>query len=106
MTSAEMSQILTRLRDIESVAKSTHSDRIWGWFIKGSVPVLLTTIVAVVGFASSVHTRLAIIENSRFTARDAQKMRMEILGSVPPQWLRDDLQEIKDRLKRLEERGK
>lgn len=106
MSDGDLQKVLERLRRIEAMAASSHGERIWSWIIKGGIPVLLATVVTLIGFGASLNTRVTVIESNRFTAGDAAKLREKILQELPPSWLREDLAEIKERLKRLEERVK
>ena len=86
----------TVVEELRILRSKTSVDRIWDMAMKAAIPAVL----AVIGWVMHMEVRLAIIESNRFTAQDAAKMK----ESLPPNWLRNDIKEIKDRLRRLEER--
>ena len=60
------------------------------WFV-----MILSGIV----WASDVCGRLLVLESK---AHDAEAVKADILRQVPPSWLKEDIQEIKERLRSLE----
>ena len=46
-----------------------------------------------------LNTRVVVIESSRFTAKDGHEMMKAIEEKFPPQWLVDDVNEIKEHIK-------
>lgn len=96
MTEKQQSEIL---RLLESQKKST-GDRAWDIATKLMVPAVLGGAVWLIG----LQVRVSVIESGRFTASDGQELEKRVMAAFPPSWLREDITEIKERLKRLEER--
>ena len=46
-----------------------------------------------------LNTRVVVIESNRFTAKDGHEMMKAIEEKFPPQWLVDDMNEIKELIK-------
>lgn len=67
------------------------SDRVWDIVLKALVPVS----ILLAGSLVSHEVRLAKIEESRFTERDASLMERRIIESIPPPWLKAQIEEIK-----------
>ena len=106
MAADDLKQVLNRLESIERLGQRTHGERVWMWAINVSIPVLWLLASGSAIWASDVNSRLLVIESNRFTSTDAAQLKEQIRSSMPPTWLKEDIQEIKERLKRLEERGK
>ncbi len=90
------------LAEVHSLRTKTRSDRAWDIATKVAVPLVLV----VAAWMVSLQVRVSVIESTRFTGQDGEAMRATLLRDFPPQWMRDDLNEIKERLRRLEERKK
>ena len=86
------------------VHEQSSGERVWGWILKSSVPVLLAAIVSVGAWGTNLNGRMRVIETNGFTDAEAAKLRSDLMKDLPPEWLREDIKEIKDRLRRLEER--
>lgn len=96
----ETTDIQQILEEVHEIKKAQGTMRLWDIATKAAVPVL----VLVSGWMVALEVRVSVIESNRFTSGMAAQMREEIRKELPPQWLKDDLTEIKDRLKRLEQR--
>jgi hypothetical protein len=96
-TTSDIERLLTEVRHL---AKRTTADRIWDATVKFMVPVVL----AVVGWGIILEVRVSIIESSRFTNRDAAELEARIKSGIPPGWLKEQVEEIKQRLQRLEDK--
>ena len=49
-------------------------------------------------------SRLHSIEESRFTAEDGAKLQLEILSQMPPDWLKQKLEDMSEVLKSIDQR--
>jgi len=47
---------------------------------------------------------LAVIESTRFTAKDGSSLERRLTNAFPPEWLKNDLADIKLQLKEIEKR--
>ena len=88
------------LAKLQELTARRGVDRIWDIAIKSLIPI----VMVVVGWGIILEVRVSVIESNRFTSKDAAELRNSLLRDLPPTWLREDLKEIKDRLRRLEER--
>jgi hypothetical protein len=72
--------------------------------MKVVIPSLLLWAIYIHG-TITVHTReLAVIEATRFTDQDGRELLDTILTRLPPEWLREDLSEIKLELQDIKKR--
>ena len=80
------------------------SERIWDVATKFAVAVSIACATAV----ASHEIRLAKVEASRFTERDGHRLEMNLKEWIsekhPPEWLREDMTELKTMLRDVERR--
>ena len=71
------------------------SDKVWDLLTRAAVP--LSVIVAGAMIAHEV--RISVIESNRFTNHDGDKLDQEIKywieNRYPPEWLREEMNELK-----------
>ena len=70
---------------------STPAERVWDLLMKAAVPITIGLVAA----ALHLWRDVSIIQATRFTEEDAASMETRIRRELPPQWLRDDLEDIK-----------
>jgi hypothetical protein len=82
-----------------------HSARLWDIALKAVIPV----VIALTGWVVAMEVRVSVIESSRFTPRDGQVLRDDLVKQMallyPPAWLRESIARIEARLGRLEDKG-
>jgi hypothetical protein len=81
-----------------ATALSTAANRAWDLATK--VAVILTVALCTASINQQI--RLSVIESTRFTDKDGAALKSEITGSLPPEWLRQDMNEMKVGLKTIE----
>lgn len=86
--------------EVHNLRVKKGADRAWDVAVKIAVPLVLI----VSGWMISMQVKMSVMESNRFTKADGESLRNDLNASHPQQWLKDSLQEIKDRLQRLEER--
>lgn len=90
--------------DRDDRACTTELSKVWEILMKATVPLSV-----IIGSALVTHeVRIAKLEESRFTGSDGVKLERDIRAyvqdSFPPNWLREDIQEIKASMKSIEGR--
>lgn len=68
------------------------------------MPVVLTSLGWVGSALIDHESRLDVIESNRFTHHEGIELKKEIMRELPPEWLREDIREIKVLLRELEQR--
>ena len=53
---------------------------------------------------SALEARVTVLEKQEFTAMDGRDLEARIMDRVPPKWFREDVQEIKKGIDRLDSR--
>ena len=74
--------------------------RLWDLILRLTVPMVVALAASVIYH----EVRLSVIESNRFTAEDATGMERRIRETLPPEWLREDLAEIKGLLREMDTR--
>jgi hypothetical protein len=67
-------------------------------------PVVLTSLGWIGAALIDHESRLDVIESNRFTHQNGTDMKKEIMQELPPEWLREDIREIKGMLRTMESR--
>jgi hypothetical protein len=79
--------------------------RTWEWLWRGLTILFLPWAAWITLTIMEIRTSVAVIEGNRFTSRDAYQM-MQVLDDkadkedVPPEWFKDEVDELSDRLDR------
>ena len=93
-------ELSNRLTKIEAqLAKNKHS-HIWDVLFKAAVPV----VIAIGGWAVSKEVEISHIKSTYMSLEQGVAMERRMLENMPPQWLREDLVEIKNILKTQDDR--
>jgi len=85
---------------IASATRRSLDMRAWSVLEWGLRVVTLAMAAAVLAH----EWRLINIESNRFTDQDGHQLEAKILEKLPPQWLREDIRDIKSSLKSFDER--
>ncbi len=72
------------------------------WLVGALVATILALVVAWAAQSITHERRLSVIESSRFTNTDGERLRREIMSSIPPGEVLRRLQSHEDRLDRVE----
>lgn len=72
------------------------------WDVVGKCAIALTCALSA-GYVAH-ESRLAVIESTRFTAKDGSSLERRLTNAFPPEWLKNDLADIKLQLKEIEKR--
>ena len=72
----------------------------WDLMLKALIPV----VVFLCGVLLSHEMRITKIESNRFTLKDGQVLEDKIRKDYPPQWLREQIAEMKVTLIKIEDR--
>ena len=90
-----------------------RSERVWDLAMKATVPVAIILGAALIRHEVNLAQQaveIRTINDSRFTDIDGLKMEKSLKQWIeqrfPPGWLRDDIQEIKGRLQKIEDKMK
>ena len=94
--------LLARMTSLES---RDRGDRWWDVALKFAVPL----VIGAFGMSINHEIRISRIEENRFTNADGAALEARVLDKLPPQWLREQVNEIKaaqkvmlDRMRELE----
>ena len=74
--------------------------RAWDVGIKALVPI----VIAITGWGLGHEIRVSNLELTQFNKTDAHTMHNQIVESMPPQWLRDDIAELKQLIRSMDDR--
>ncbi len=78
--------------------------RVWDLSLRVIIPALLVWAATVQATVLAHDKHLAVIEATRFTAQDGRSLLDTIMERTPPDWLREDIQEIKAELADIKKR--
>ena len=101
MTQQDLQELRALVADLKK-QRATTSARIWDLAMKAAVPA----VIALAGWAISHEVRVSLIESNRFTAKDAAELERQLKQDLPPMWLREELADIKLRLRNIEAKVK
>ena len=75
-------------------------EKLWDAAMKLMVPV----VIAIVGWGITLSVNVSNLQLVSMTKSDGHAMETRIMKNLAPEWLREDLREIKDLLKQQDER--
>jgi hypothetical protein len=78
--------------------------RVWDLSLRVIIPALLVWAATVQAAVVLHDKQLAVFEATRFTDEDGRLLLDTIMGRVPPDWLKEDLAEIKVDLSDIKKR--
>lgn len=90
-----LQRIISKIDRLES---RKTSERVWEILTRAAIPVVLAGAAALIAH----EVRISTMESNRFTTRDAQQLEARMTSR--PDWLREDLAEIKEMVRGLEAR--
>ena len=85
---------------VQRLQKTSTSERVWAYVFKAGTVI----VIPVCFWMITLEKRVTVIESNRFTNQMASEMEARLSSKFPPDWLKEDVTEIKDRLRRLEEK--
>lgn len=88
-------ELSNRLAKIEAQLAKSKNSHIWDILFKAAVPL----VISIGAWAISKEVELSHIKSTYMSLEQGMAMERRMLENMPPQWLKEDLVEIKNILK-------
>jgi hypothetical protein len=76
-----------------------QNEKIWDLVLRAMVPLSITAGGWLVSSSVNNSTNIKLLEETKISYEEARQMETRIIESMPPPWLKEDIQEIKTILK-------
>lgn len=96
MSDTDIQHITSQLDALtQRVAAQPQWSRAWDIAMKAVIPV----VIAIVGWGIGHEIRMSNLELTTMTKGEAHQLENRMMRALPPDWLREDIKEIKQLLK-------